>query len=152
MELIVISAIFRTFFGALFGVFCVAVLFPALAAFDAEGGLLAISSLIIILGLAALGFFAPTIRRALGRGFLLLGVSFFALPVSALLFSGRVASEALDRATPADQAGTAIGGGIAMALLTGAGTFIGVTFGVIFTVLGLVLALGGRREVVVVKR
>ena len=148
-----ISAFFRILFGALFGILCALVLSPALAAFQTEGSNApAILMLIIVAGVTALGFFAPTIRRALGRGFLLLGISFFALPVSALLLSGRAASEVVSASEQGDQAAAAIGAGLGAALVTGAGTFFGVVFGVIFTVLGLVLALGGRREVVVVQR
>jgi hypothetical protein len=149
----VISAIVRTIFGAVFGVICALVLSPALAAFQTEGSSApAIVFWLIVAGVAALGFFAPTIRRALGRGFLLLGISFFALPVSTLLLSGRAASEVVAASSEGDQAAAAIGAGLGAALMTGAGTFFGVIFGVIFTILGLVLALGGRREVVVVQK
>jgi hypothetical protein len=51
-----------------------------------------------------------------------------------------------------DQTATVIGAGLEAALMTGAGTFIGLIFGTIFTILGLVLALGGRREVIVVTK
>lgn len=146
-----ISAIARTILGAVLGVICALVLSPALAAFQTDGSRApTIAMLVIIAGVAALGFFAPSIRRALGRGFLLLGVSFFALPVSTLLLSGRAASEVVAASAQGDQAATAIGAGLGAAVMTGAGTFFGVIFGIIFTLLGLVLALGGRREVVVV--
>ena len=152
-EITVISAIFRTIFGAAFGVICALVLSPALAAFQSEGSSARITvMLIIVVGVAALGFFAPTIRHSLGHGVLLVGISFFALPISALLLSGRAAGEVVAASVVADQTATAIGGGLEAALMTGAGTFIGLIFGTIFTILGLVLALGGRREVIVVTK
>lgn len=148
-----IAAIFHTILGAVFGVICALVLSPALAAFQTEGSNApAVVTLVIVAGVAVLGFFAPTIRRALGRGFLLLGISFFALPVSTLLLSGRVASELVAATEQGDQAVAALGAGLGAALMTGAGTFFGVIFGIISTILGLVLALGGRREVVVVQK
>lgn len=151
-----ISAIFRTILGAVFGVICALVLSPALAAFQTkDSSAPAIVTFIIVAGVAALGFFAPTIRRAFGRGFLLLGISFFALPVSSLLLAGRAASEVVTASGQGDQvadAGAVIGAGLGAALITGAGTFFGVIFGFIFTILGLVLALGGRREVIVVPK
>ena len=144
-----ISAIFRTIFGAALGVICALVLSPALTAFQSEGSSAPITVMLItVLGVAALGFFAPTIRDSLGRGFLLVGISFFALPISALLLSGRDAGEVVAASVVGDQAATAIGAGLGAALMTGAGTFIGLIFGTIFTILGLVLARGGRREVI----
>lgn len=148
-----ISAIVRIILGAVFGVICALLLSPALAAFQTEGSHApAIAMLVIIAGVAALGFFAPTIRRALGRGFLLLGISFFALPVSTLLLSGRAATEVVAASAQGDQAATAIGAGLGAAVMTGAGTFFGLIFGTIFALLGLVLALGGRREVIVIQK
>ena len=152
-EITVISAILRTIFGAAFGVICALVLSPALAAFQTEGSSARITvMLIVVVGVAALGFFAPTIRRSLGHGVLLVGISFFALPISALLLSGRDAGEVVAASVVGDQAATAIGAGLGAALMTGAGTFIGLIFGTIFTILGLVLALGGRREVIVLMK
>jgi hypothetical protein len=133
------------------------VLSPALAAFHAEGSNYgAIITLIIIAAVSALGLFAPTIRRSLGRGFLLLGLCFFAMPVSALLLSGRAAYEVMSASEGQSDAAAAIVSGLAgtafVAAFTGIGTFFGVIFGVIFVVLGVVLALGGRREVIVVRQ
>jgi hypothetical protein len=80
------------------------------------------------------------------------GISFFALPISALLLSGRAAGEVVAASVVGDQTATVIGAGLGVALMTGAGTFIGLILGTIFTILGLVLALGGRREVIVIKK
>lgn len=147
------AAIVRTLVGAVFGALCAIALVPALAAFRDDGSAGAVLAVpAIVLAGAALGAFAPTFRRALGRGFLLLGFCFLALPVSTLLLSGRVAAGMVGGAAQADQVATAVGAGLGMALPTGAGAFLGVIFGVIFTILGLVLALGGRREGVVVQR
>jgi hypothetical protein len=148
-----ISGVFRTVIGLFFGILCALVLSPAFAAFNSkESSVFLIASLIIVLGVAALGLFAPSIRRTFGRGFLLLGVCFFALPFSTMLLSGRAASEVVAASSQGDQAATAVGAGVGAVLMTGVGTFLGVTFGIIFLVLGLVLALGGRREVIVVSK
>jgi hypothetical protein len=49
-----------------------------------------------------------------------------------------------------DEATTAIGATLGGGLMVGASMFIGFIAGAIFLILGLVLTLGGRREVVVV--
>jgi hypothetical protein len=142
-----LKAIFRIIIGLIFGIGSGLALSPAAAAFVGEPGDARSASIIwaVILGSALLGFFAPTIRRAFGRGFLLLGVCVFALPLSVMLLSGRVAH---DMVTASEHdAMTAVGAGIAGTLMTGASAFIGFFLGAIFIVAGLVLALGGRREV-----
>lgn len=149
-------AVFRTLIGALFGILCAFALSPAIAAFHAEGSdTSSILTFAIMAAMAALGFFAPTIRRAFGRGFLVLGLCCLALPLSAMLLSGKVANEvvtgAAAGATDGEQAAMALGAGLAGVAVTGAATFIGLIAGAIFVILGLVLALGGRREVIVVK-
>lgn len=98
---------------------------------------------------------APSGRRAWGRGFLLDGAIFVAMPVLVLPLLGRAYSETVENAaassaTAADAAAASIGAGIGTAAMFGAFSFVGVIFGVIFLVFGAVLALGGRREVIVV--
>lgn len=130
--------------GAAFGLASLFALAPGLAAFGSVPG---IALAVVAVG-AILGFFAPTIRRAFGRGFLLLGACVFALPLSAMLLSGRVANEMI---TASDgEATTVVGAGIAGVAMTGIASFVGFFFGAILLVIGLVLVLGGRREVIVV--
>lgn len=88
-------------------------------------------------------------RRAFGRGFLSLGTASFLLPISTMLLSGRVMGEMVDAS---NDAATAVGATIGSGLMTGMSAFIGFFLGVVFLVLGLVLVLGGRREVVVVEK
>lgn len=140
---------FQIIAGIVFGTLCLTVLSPALAAFqgsDDGAGATAVG-LAVLAAVALFVAIAPTFRRSLGRGFLLCGVCFFALPLSAMLLSGTVAAEMLEE--NADGA-TAVGAGLAGMLATGMGLFLGLILGTIFTILGFVLALGGRREVVVV--
>jgi len=147
------SAVFRIVVGAIFGILCAFALSPALAALHSDGSNFAsISTFVIVAIMAVLGFFAPTIRRAFGRGFLLLGLCCFALPFSAMLLSGRAANEVVSQASADGQAAAVIGAGAAGIAVTGVATFVGLIAGAIFVILGLVLALGGRREVIVVNR
>lgn len=86
---------------------------------------------------------APTYRRAFGRGFLFSGVALFALPLSTFLLSGVTVNDTVSAAV--------IGGVVAGTLVTSVAAFIGLISGTIFLVVGLVLSLGGRREVIVVQ-
>lgn len=135
--------------GIVFGTLCLAVVSPALAAFQGSGGDAGATTVgfAVLFAVALFVAIAPTFRRSLGRGFLLCGLCLFALPLSAMLLSGSVAAEMLEES--ADGA-TAIGAGFGGMLATGLGLFVGLILGGIFTVIGLVLALGGRREVLVV--
>lgn len=74
----------------------------------------------------------------------------FALPISAFLLSGRAASEVVKTAEEGSEAFAAVGAGLAGVAVTGVATFMGVIIGALLLLLGLVLSLGGRREVVVV--
>ncbi|GAB5428047.1 MAG: hypothetical protein Devi2KO_15060 [Devosia indica] len=140
----------RFIIGAVFGVLAAMAFTPAIAAFvDMPGGN-AWMLLVVILISALLGVFAPTIRRAFGRGFLLVGVACLALPISTMLLSGRVMNDMLAEST--NQGATMVGAGIAGTLMTGAAGFIGFFLGSILIIIGLVLALGGRREVILVKQ
>lgn len=126
-----IKALFRTAIGVLFGFIAAFVLSPALAALtNAESGAGPAIPVLVIVGAGALlGFFAPTIRRAFGRGFLIVGICLLALPLSALLLSGRVAHETITSASADDQAFAAVGAGIAGAAFTGMATFVGLSVG-----------------------
>jgi hypothetical protein len=146
----VIKAIFRTLIGVMFGVGSYLALVPAFAAFMERHSDVVLCSVILIS--AVLGLFAPTIRRAFGRGFLLVGASVFALPLSTMLLSGRVMQDVVDKAGSGNEGMAAVGAGIAGTLATGAAAFVGFFLGAILIVIGLVLALGGRREVIIVQR
>ncbi|MBN7777742.1 hypothetical protein JYP49_14165 [Nitratireductor aquimarinus] len=149
-----VKAIIRTIVGLIFGAVSALALVPAFAAFSNADGTpsSAIIPLIVIVGGGALGFFAPSIRRAFGRGFLIAGLCILALPISTMMLSGRVSSDMIERAEEGTEAGTAIGSGLAGMALTGMSAFVGLFLGAIFIIIGLVLALGGRREVIVYER
>lgn len=147
-------ALIRTIVGLVFGVMSALALSPALASMTSNegGGSAPIMMLAIIVIGAAFGFFASSIRRAFGRGFLFTGVCLLALPLSTALLSGRAASDTVNSVAASDQALTAVGAGLGAVALTGAAAFIGLILGGIFVITGLILVLGGRREVVVVDR
>lgn len=151
--MIAVRAIFRIVIGILFGLSAAIAATPALAAFTTGQDA---TTPIIMLGLVLLSgvlcFLAPTIRRAFGRGFLLLGSAVFVLPVSALLLSGRAASDVLSSAEAGTEAAAVIGAGLAGAAVTGLATFVGVIIGTVLLLIGLILNLGGRREVIIVER
>ncbi len=107
----------------------------------------------ILIGLAAV--LAPTGRRAWGRGFLLNGVLFVAMPLLVLPLLGSAYTETVNNTAAnsgsAEQAATEAGAAVGAALMFGAFSFVGLILGEIFVILGLVLVLGGRREVIVVE-
>lgn len=114
----------------------------------------------VVLGLcglvALICLLAPTGRRAWGRGFLLDGLFLIALPLLATPLIGRSFAEVteaaeLTQASEMERAATEVGAGLGAAMMFGAATFVGIVLGAIFVVLGLVLVLGGRREVIVVR-
>lgn len=137
--------------GLLFGVIASFALVPAAAAFVDKSNPSIVSLLPLVAALAGLilGILAPTIRRAFGRGFLLLGASVFLLPLSMMLLSGRVTNDMVQTAESGTETSTAVGAGIAGVLMTGVAGIIGFFVGAILLIIGLVLVLGGRREVVV---
>ncbi|MFD2173974.1 hypothetical protein [Rhodobacter lacus] len=148
-----VSGIFRFIIGLAFGLACILVLSPAVAAFQSEQSSFAVSAtIIVVLLVCALVTFAPNIRRAFGRSFLALGACFIFLPVSAMLLSGRATNEVVTQASANDQAAAMIGSGLAGIAVTGFATFFGLILGAICVITGMVLVLGGRREVVIVER
>lgn len=149
----IVKASFRILVGVLFGIGSAIALTPAFAAFSTDQNTMtpiAMMSFVLLCGI--LCFFAPTIRRAFGRGFLVLGASVFALPISAFLLSGRAASEVISTAEEGSEAFAAVGAGLAGVAITGVATFIGVIIGAILLLIGLILSLGGRREVIVIEK
>ena len=143
---------FKIIIGVVFGIFVVITLSPFFASFtDTELAFIGtISSIVAFLVTAVLAVTAPTIRRSFGRPMLILGISFFVLPISTLFLSGSITHDVVTEASN-DLEGTAeaVGAVIGTGLLTAFATFLGWIFGVIFTIVGLVLTLGGRREVVI---
>jgi hypothetical protein len=105
----------------------------------------------VVMGLVVLLIaFSANVRRAFGRGFLCLGAAVFALPLSTMILSGVVTSESISIAADADKTMAGFGGVVAGGLITGVAGFIGFFFGSILLLIGLILALGGRRKVIVV--
>lgn len=148
----IIKASFRILIGVLFGIGAAIALSPAFAAFTTDQDTITpIVMILLVLICGAICFFAPTIRRAFGRGFLLLGASVFALPISAFLLSGRAASEVVRTAEEGAEAFAAVGAGLAGVAVTGVATFFGLIVGAVLLLIGLVLSLGGRREVIIVQ-
>lgn len=136
----------------LFGLITFVALTPLAAALlkGSEAGL----PLAVIVTLAVVGvlvFTAPTGRRAWGRGSLIAGACFLALPLSMTVLSGQAAQEVVAQAAAGQEAVAAAGATIGAGIMVGASAFFGFFLGAIFLVTGLVLVLGGRREVVIVQ-
>lgn len=146
----VVSLIFRIIVGGAFGLAAGAALSPFFASFqDGSGGV----GVFIMIGLGALlGGSAPTIRRCFGRSFLLIGACVFLLPISAMILSGVAFSEVMAGADESSRGATAVGAGVAGGIMTGIAGFVGFVLGSVLLIIGLVLSLGGRREVIVVSR
>ncbi len=130
-------------------------LFASFGVADAASDTGSYLGIALFLSVFAIIMFAPTVRRAFGRGFLLSGLLIFALPLSVLILSGTAASSVISDtaaagADEASQAAAALGASLGAGLLTGFASFVGFILGSIFIITGLVLTLGGRREVVVV--
>ena len=143
------STLFKVLVGVVFGIFAGAALSPLLASFSDGSG--AVGLLVMMAAGGVLGGFAPTMRRAFGRGFLITGVCIFILPLSSLVLSGVVMNETVNAASEADKGYAVIGSGIAGGLFTGLASLVGFFLGTAFLITGLILSLGGRREVTVVQ-
>lgn len=104
----------------------------------------------ILIVVALIVLTAPTGRRAWGRGSLLAGVTFIALPLTMGALSTVSANAVISAASADSQGAAAVGATIGAGLMVGASAVIGSIFGTIFIILGIVLVLGGRREVIVV--
>jgi len=148
----IVKAAFHILIGVFFGTISAIALTPAFAAFaSADDTFTPIVMISFVFLCSALCFFAPTSRRAFGRGFLALGASVFVLPISTLLLSGRAASEVVGAAEEGTEAFAAVGAGLAGIAITGVATFLGLIVGAILLLIGLILSLGGRREVIIVE-
>lgn len=146
----IFRALFRILIGLVFGLVSTIALAPAFAAFTAdEDSATPIVMLLLITLCCVFCFFAPTIRRAFGRGFLVAGAAVFALPISTFLLSGKAASEVMQSAEKGSEALTAVGAGFAGVAITGIATLFGVIVGAILLITGAILSLGGRREVTI---
>lgn len=128
-----------------------AIIASPLAALFVSGGGSNVVFLVVLALTALVAIFAPTGRRAWGRGSLIVGALFIAMPLFVTGLSAQVGSSMVtDAAASGDEAATAIGATLGGGLMVGASMFIGFIAGTVFLILGLVLVLGGRREVVVV--
>lgn len=137
--------------GLILGIIALLAASPVAGAF-VESGASNIVFLAVFATVMVACLFAPTGRRAWGRGSLLCGLLFFALPLSTLALSGMVASDMVTNASANDAGATAIGATLGTGLMVGASAFIGFIVGGIFVVLGLVLSLGGTRDVRIVDK
>ena len=142
--------IFQVFIGIIFAFLTSAALSPLFAALQSTAG----ATMAIVAGAVVVIFvsIAPSIRRCFGRSFLMLGAAIFLLPLSALVLSGVALNETVDAAADADKGYAVLGGMLAGGLVTGFASFFGFIVGTVFLVIGLVLSLGGTREVVVIGR
>lgn len=149
-----VRIIFQIIIGVIFAAASVAVLLPGLAALNGSSMQRPIT--LIAFGLVMIATAAaPNIRRAFGRSFLFLGASVFLLPLSTMLLSGVAANEVVNAAAAAGDAdqGMALAGSVvAGGLATAFAGFVGFILGSVLLIAGLILSLGGRREVVVVQR
>lgn len=143
----------------LFSLLCTLALSPLAAGVTSEAnaqtGALILGGTFIVALVVIL--FAPTVRRSWGRGFLLSGACFFFLPLSSIVLGGRafgevMAQDSVRAGSSAEQAASAIGAGIGAGLFAGMASILGLVVGTILLLFGLVLSLGGRREVIVVQR
>ncbi|VDC31334.1 hypothetical protein [Pseudogemmobacter humi] len=136
----------------LFGLLTFVALTPLAAALlkgnQAGPPLVVIAALVVV---SVMAFTAPTGRRAWGRGSLIAGACFLALPLSMTVLSGLAAQEVVAQAGAGQEAVAAAGATIGAGIMVGASAFFGFFLGTIFLVTGLVLVLGGRREVVIVQ-
>ena len=101
--------------------------------------------------IAIIVFVAPTIRRCLGRGFIMVAVSLFLLQVTTTFVTIEVSSQQIAEANETDEievAATYVGTGIVATGATLVTGFFGFFFGSVCLILGVVLLLGARREVV----
>ena len=143
--------IIRIIIGVIFGMGAGLALSPLLASFSESSG--AIGLLVLIAIGALLCGFAVSIRRAFGRGFLLLGACVFVLPLSTLVLSGVVMNELVNTAaSDADKGFAVIGAGLAGEVFVGLAGVIGFFLGGVLLLCGAILSLGGRRDVVIVER
>lgn len=150
----IVWGILRVIIGGIFGWLSFFALLPAVAALLSDTSPVVVQiAFLVVVGLGALvGFFAASVRRSFGWGFLALGLCTFALPLSTMLLAGRVASQMTTSASTGDQAATLIGAGLGGGLMTGFAAIVGFFLGAIFLIVALVLLLGGRREVILVDR
>jgi len=150
----VVRLFFQLIFSLIFALGCYLALYPFFATLlQNSESVFAYFSYVISGLVILLVTLAPTFRRCLGRGFLLFGVCLFLLPFSTTFLSLGVGSEMLSNVDSADSveyvttaAGAALGGTM-VAVISG---FFGFFLGTISLIIGLVLSLGGRREVVIV--
>jgi hypothetical protein len=141
---------FQIVLGLIFGLLCFGALTPLLASLPSSSSAAAGFAVILIVLLVVA--FSSNLRRSFGRSFLLLGVCVFLLPLSMMALSGTVLNESVTVANEANKSATVAGGVIAGGLMTMLAGFVGFVLGSVLLLIGLILSLGGRREVVVVNK
>lgn len=149
-----VRIIFQIIIGGIFAAASVAVLSPGLAALNGSSMQIPITFIAFVLVLIVTAT-APSLRRAFGRSFLFLGASVFVLPLFTMLLSGAAANDVVNAAAAAGDAdqGMALAGSVvAGGLATAFAGFVGFILGLVLLLVGLILSLGGKREVVVVPR
>ena len=146
----IIRILFQIILGVIFGGLSAVSLSPLLASFTPNTG--SIGAIVVFIVVLALVSFAPSVRRAFGRSFLLLGAAVFLLPLSTLVLSGVAVNETVGAAAEADKGYAVAGGVLAGGMMTAAAGFVGFIFGSILLLAGLILSLGGRREVIIANR
>ncbi|MCB1351551.1 MAG: hypothetical protein KDK03_02305 [Rhodobacteraceae bacterium] len=144
----VFRMVFQSIVGLLFAGLAIMALSPLMAGFaDGQGAvwlmLLPLAAVTLLVGLA------PTLRQAFGRGCLCVGGANFLLPISTMILSSAGFVETVNAADSADTAVAAAGGALAGGMMTGLAGVVGFFLGGFLLLLGLVLSLGGRREVLV---
>lgn len=139
-RMIIAKAAFRILIG-FFGAAAATALTPPFMAFtSAEDTVIPLVMISLVLLGGVLCLFAPSIRRAFGRGFLALSASVFALPISPFLLSGRTASEVVGAAEAGSEGFAAVEAGLAGIAVTGVAAFFGLNVVTILLLISLLLA------------
>lgn len=145
-----VRIIFQIIIGLVFGFAAALALIPLIGSFSPAAGQ---TVTLVIVGLCTLLVAAsPNLRRAFGRGFLVLGACVFMLPLSTFILSGVVTNDMVNTAASGDEGLAAVGGVVAGGMVTAFAGFVGFILGSILLLAGLILSLGGQREVVIVDR
>ncbi len=94
----IMGCMFKIAIGLVLGLLTALVMTPAFATFHSEGERASsFAMIIVVLAVAAMCLFAPTIRRAIGRGLLSLGIAFFSFADICDAADWRVATEMMEK-------------------------------------------------------
>ena len=142
-----ISDILRIVFGICFGLASGWVLSPALLLISAQSfSVTVIFYLLTALGVGALCYSARGLRAALGRGFLVLGVCCFTVPVSTFFLSWIFTNEMVAAQPYSNQSYMAVGAGLGAAIMVAISAVLAFGFGGLFLLVGFVLVKFGKGE------